>query len=68
MYDLKSEMFREPVPEEGEEEEWKAEPRSEMPILAPEERKTTFAEIELGFTEERAIMEAKRCLRCDLET
>ena len=24
-------------------------------------------EVELGFTEEMAIKEAKRCLRCDLE-
>ena len=68
MYDLKGEVFREPVPEEEASEEWKAEPRSEMPILAPEERKTSFSEIELGFSEERAITEAKRCLRCDLET
>lgn len=68
MYDLKSEIFREAVPQEEESEEWKAEPRSEMPILSPEERKTSFQEIELGFAEERAILEAKRCLRCDLET
>ncbi|MDY6911962.1 MAG: FAD-dependent oxidoreductase, partial [Chloroflexota bacterium] len=68
MYDLKSEAFREPVPEEEAEEEWQAEPRSEMPILSPEERKSSFAEIELGFSEERARQEARRCLRCDLET
>ncbi len=68
MYDLKSEVFREPVPEQEAEEEWQAEPRSEMPILSPHERKTSFNEIELGFSEERAQMEAKRCLRCDLES
>ncbi|MFO8102023.1 MAG: FAD-dependent oxidoreductase [Dehalococcoidia bacterium] len=68
MYDLKTEVFREPVPEEEEEEEWKPEPRAEMPILSPEERKESFEEIELGFSEERARAEARRCLRCDLET
>ena len=68
LYNLKSESFREPVPEAEEQEEWKAEPRSEMPILSPDERKTCFDEIELGFSEERAQYEARRCLRCDLET
>jgi len=38
-----------------------------MPALAVEEREGSFAEVESGFTEEMAIMEAKRCLRCDLE-
>ena len=68
MYDLKSEVFRKPVPEEAGEEEWQAEPRAEMPIRPPEERRHSFEEIELGFSEERAKQEAKRCLRCDLET
>ena len=68
MYDLKSEVFRKPVPEEAGEEEWQAEPRAEMPIRPPEERRQSFEEIELGFSEERARQEAKRCLRCDLET
>jgi hypothetical protein len=39
-----------------------------MPMLALEERTAGFKEVELGFTEEMAIKEAKRCLRCDLET
>jgi NADH-quinone oxidoreductase subunit F len=68
MYDLKTEVFREPVPEQEEEEEWKPEPRADMPILSAEERKGSFEEIEIGYSEERAIVEAKRCLRCDLET
>jgi NADH-quinone oxidoreductase subunit F len=38
-----------------------------VPTLDPEERKEGFKEVELGFTEEMAIKEAKRCLRCDLE-
>jgi NADH-quinone oxidoreductase subunit F len=39
----------------------------EMPTLLPEERIGNFKEVEIGFTKEMAIMEAKRCLRCDLE-
>ncbi|MGE5842270.1 MAG: hypothetical protein ACM335_08330 [Deltaproteobacteria bacterium] len=27
----------------------------------------TFEEVNLGFSEETAVREAKRCLRCDLE-
>jgi NADH-quinone oxidoreductase subunit F len=49
------------------EESWETLRRMEMPKLPPEERKTTFEEIECGFSEEVARREAKRCLRCDLE-
>ncbi len=52
---------------EAEEEEWELRQRVEMPKLSPEERKTSFSEIELGLTEDRAREEARRCLRCDLE-
>ena len=38
-----------------------------MPALPVEERVANFAEVELGFTDDLAISEAKRCLRCDLE-
>jgi NADPH-dependent glutamate synthase beta subunit-like oxidoreductase len=38
-----------------------------VPVLDLQERKEGFKEVELGFTEEMAIKEAKRCLRCDLE-
>lgn len=38
-----------------------------MPTLNREARLTTFAEVNLGFSEEMAVGEAKRCLRCDLE-
>jgi NADPH-dependent glutamate synthase beta subunit-like oxidoreductase len=31
-------------------------------------RVNNFDEVELGFTEEAAIREARRCVRCDLET
>lgn len=39
-------------------------PRTEMPLLDPEERRGNFAEIELGFTEAMAKSEAERCLAC----
>ncbi|RLE14636.1 4Fe-4S ferredoxin, partial [Candidatus Aerophobetes bacterium] len=40
--------------------------REMMPVLSLEERKGNFKEIELGFTEEMAIREAKRCLNCGI--
>jgi len=47
---------------------WETQPRLQMPKLPPQERKRTFEEIERGFSEEVARQEARRCLRCDLET
>ena len=38
--------------------------RAVMPVLPPEERKHTFAEMALGFDEETAKKEASRCLEC----
>ncbi len=38
-----------------------------IPVLPIEERKLSFKETELGFSEEMAIKEARRCFRCDLE-
>ncbi len=35
-----------------------------MPVRAPERRTLDFDEIELGFTEETALRESKRCLQC----
>ena len=39
-------------------------PRSQMPRLAPEERLENFEEVQLGFSEELAVGEAKRCVAC----
>ena len=39
-----------------------------MPCLSPDKRKYNLLEVEQGFTEEQAIKEAQRCLRCELET
>lgn len=35
-----------------------------MPARSPEERRKDFNEVNLGFDEETAIREAKRCLEC----
>ncbi len=42
--------------------------RPKIPSLPVKERQGNFKEVELGFSKEVAIKEAKRCLRCDLET
>jgi len=38
--------------------------RVQMPHLSPEERRTNFKEIDLGYTQELAKREASRCLEC----
>ena len=40
-------------------------PRNVMPEQESELRATNFEEVSLGFTEEQAINEAKRCLQCN---
>jgi NADH-quinone oxidoreductase subunit F len=52
---------------EGEEGAMDLKPRAPVRCLPPTKRIAVFDEIEIGFTEEQAIEEAKRCLRCDLE-
>lgn len=42
--------------------------RMEMRKLAVSDRRGNFQEVELGFTSDQAVEEAKRCLRCDLES
>ncbi|MDO8746483.1 MAG: FAD-dependent oxidoreductase, partial [Thermodesulfovibrionales bacterium] len=42
--------------------------RPEMPHLPSGERCKNFEEVELGYTEEMAVKEARRCLRCELGT
>lgn len=44
--------------------EYEKHPRIKMPQRAPEDRRNDFTEINLGFTEENARAEAKRCLSC----
>jgi len=45
---------------------WKR-PRQEMPELPINERLGSFTAVELGFSEEAAIKEARRCMSCDLD-
>jgi NADH-quinone oxidoreductase subunit F len=42
-------------------------PQAKISELAPEERRRDFAEVELGFDLETAVMEARRCIRCDVK-
>ncbi|MEW6605919.1 MAG: FAD-dependent oxidoreductase [bacterium] len=44
--------------------EIKIEQRQPMPKLLPQERIKDFEEIELGYSQEQAVKEAKRCLNC----
>jgi len=59
-------LYVKPV-ELTEEEIEKAE-RPEMPKLPVTERYKNFKEVDLGFDEAMAVKEARRCLRCELET
>lgn len=45
-------------------EHYEKKEKIKMPMLSKEERKHNFKEVELGFTEEQAREEAKRCLSC----
>jgi len=67
IYDLKMPTAQKTAATE-EQETWEAQPRQEIPRLPPQQRKRTFEEIELNFSEDSARQEARRCLRCDLET
>jgi NADH-quinone oxidoreductase subunit F len=58
-------QYVEPV-EVGVEESMEAE-RAQPPVIAPEVRVKGFAEVEETLTEDAAVKEARRCLRCDLE-
>jgi NADH-quinone oxidoreductase subunit F len=42
--------------------------RPKMPHLTVARRKNSFKEVDLGLTEKMARREARRCLRCELET
>ncbi|MFC2098883.1 NADH-ubiquinone oxidoreductase-F iron-sulfur binding region domain-containing protein, partial [Bacteroidota bacterium] len=53
---------------EKEEEELSQARRPEMPVLSPEKRKYNLKEVHMGLTEKQAVREARRCLRCELET
>ena len=50
------------------EEEIEQATRPDIPCLSVDERVNSFAEVDLTLPEEMAVREARRCLRCDLET
>ena len=67
MYDLKTQVVSD-LPREEIEESWEKQPRVTAPTLSVHKRKASFDEVELALSGARAKQEAKRCLRCDLET
>jgi NADH-quinone oxidoreductase subunit F len=73
IYDTKADVEILDLKEEAEadtdsEEEWMPETRPDTPVLPLEQRKNSFEETELVLSEGQAIKDAKRCLRCDLES
>jgi NADH-quinone oxidoreductase subunit F len=60
-------LRRAPVMFTEEEAAGSEKPRNHMPSLTSESRIESFSEVNLGFDEETAVREAKRCLRCDLQ-
>jgi len=55
-----------PDPRLGQEKGFADRSRVQMPLLPVKERLHGYSQVELGFSEEEAVKEAKRCLRCDL--
>ena len=49
---------------EPQKEKYDPSPRSHAPLLEVQERVKSFAEVRLGFTEDMAIQEGKRCVSC----
>ncbi len=56
-----------PRAEQGEGEDGQDGRRAGMAAVTVDRRVCTFEEVNLGFDEETAVREARRCLRCDLE-
>ncbi len=60
-------LWRANVPKAEGMEEQQVQVRASMGMIEMDRRLCTFEEVNLGFDEETALREAKRCLRCDLE-
>ncbi|MBT8764036.1 FAD-dependent oxidoreductase [Desulfohalobiaceae bacterium Ax17] len=60
-------MLHNPFPEIKVEKNIEKAKRQSMPHLEVKERVTNFAEVELGYDEDAALAEAKRCLDCGLQ-
>ncbi|MFO8100580.1 MAG: FAD-dependent oxidoreductase [Dehalococcoidia bacterium] len=56
------------LPEDEEEEDIGEQHRPRIPEMAVARRQKNFKLVELGLPEKKAIEEARRCLKCDLET
>jgi len=68
MYDRKNgEAMLEARDNEAEDETWQPQFRPKVTHLPAAERVKNFRETEMGFSEEDARHETRRCLRCDLE-
>ena len=67
LHDLKGSRPRHSESVQDLKEDMAEKPRSSMKIVEAHKRKTSFVEIEQGFTEAEAREEASRCLRCDLD-
>jgi NADH-quinone oxidoreductase subunit F len=65
LYDKKSDVV--PLPGTEKQESEAIEPQQKIPVISVGQREGNFKEIELGYSEEQAVKEARRCLRCDLE-
>jgi NADPH-dependent glutamate synthase beta subunit-like oxidoreductase len=48
-------------------EETTEQPQVSVPEVPPELRRNDFREVELGYTMEMALVEARRCMRCDMK-
>lgn len=66
MYDLKNEIVIGSKDFEAD-ETLISQPRQKVPMRSTTERKNNFNEIEIGYNAQQATLEARRCLRCDLE-
>jgi len=52
--------------EEVDTRSFSANARARMPLIAMKRRRTTFDEVEAGYTKEEAVYEAKRCVDCSI--
>jgi len=66
--DVDEVLFERAAPDQylGRDDGFASWPREKVPELVLEVRRQGFKEVSLGFADEQALREAKRCLQCDL--
>ena len=66
--DIEEVLFEKEIPSPylGKDEGFASSPREMVPELQIEERCLKFQEVSLGYPDDQAVKEAKRCLQCDL--